>query len=207
MIIAHQKSISYAPTTNNYGFEAATCLDLQSVPGYDPASLLGWRLSYGYLAGKDKWPRLNGWGNVVCQPKMVASESASGHNFWWLGCRMFCLFAVCFDLVQLTFTYFYHSTHHQAEPLLCGEGYDWYDLWPCKIDHKIGKVQRCSSFACLGGFLILLFFPCVCFPYVFHFFTHFYSWIFPTTFGFRSSEWSFLQGSRRVAPGREVVDG
>ncbi len=44
--------IIHAYTTNKYAFEAATCLDLPSVPGYDPASLLGWRLSCGYLAGK-----------------------------------------------------------------------------------------------------------------------------------------------------------
>ena len=87
-------------------------------------------------------------GECGVSTKNVASESASGHNFWWLGCRMFCLFVVCFDLVQLTFTYFDHSTHHQAEPLLCGGG---YNLWPCKTDHKIRKAQRCSSFAFLGG--------------------------------------------------------
>lgn len=197
MIIAHQKSISYVPTTNNYGFEAATCLDLPSVPGYDPASLLGWRLSYGYLAGKDKWPRLNAWGNVECgvSAKNVASESASEQIFGDLGVGFFCLFVVCFDLVQLIFTYFYHPTHHQAEPLLCGEGYDWYDLWPCKIDHKMRKVQRCSSFAFLGG-KWSFFFSCV-FPIWFPFLHPFLLIYSSTTLAFRSSEWK-LQGSRHV---------
>ena len=200
MIIAHQKSISYVPTTNN-GFEAATCLDLPSVPGYDPASLLGWRLSYGYLAGKDKWPRLNGWGNVVCQPKMVASESASAIIFGDLGVGCFaCSLYASIRCNWLLHT-FYHSTHHQAEPLLCGEGYDWYDLWPCKTDHKIRKVQRCSSFACLGGFLIVLFFR-VEIPYDFHFFTHELSKN-PTTVasGHQSGVSSKVQGSVVICKG------
>ena len=201
MIIAHQKSISYVPTTNN-GFEAATCLDLPSVPGYDPASLLRLALKLWILGGKRQVTPVERLGECGVSTKNGCFRIRFGHNFWRLGCRMFCLFVVCFDPVQLTFTYFlHHSTHHQAEPLLCGEGYDWYDLWPCKTDHKIRKVQRCSSFACLGGFLIVLFFR-VEIPYDFHFFTHELSKN-PTTVasGHQSGVSSKVQGSVVICKG------
>lgn len=163
---------------------------------------VGLALKLWILGGKRQVTPVERLGECgVSTKKMVASESASAIIFGDLGVGCFaCSLYASIRCNWLLHT-FYHSTHHQAEPLLCGEGYDWYDLWPCKTDHKIRKVQRCSSFACLGGFLIVLFFR-VEIPYDFHFFTHELSKN-PTTVasGHQSGVSSKVQGSVVICKG------